>query len=196
MGRQRSKRGESTYAIRVEADLDALGIMMRNKCGIDTRVICGTTKLAYSQGVSQPSRHSRKSAELSSWGRGRQEEQEHEIDRLAINCIKINRFPESSENSKRLSQALYPSMRNCHSTAYGRGSQFFTFENLGTDVISIQLEGACCPVAKLVEQPPLVLCANVNHRVSRGEEFLDLHRHSIPKLALFLVHISQGDRMR
>src|SRR6516225_6390243 len=82
-------------------------------------------------------------------------------------------------------------MRNCHSTAYGRGSQFFTLENLSTDVISIQLEGGCCPVAKLVEQPPLVLCAEVNHRVTRGEEFLDVHRHSIPKLALFLVHISQ-----
>ena len=96
MGRQRSKRGESTYAIRVEANLHTLGIMMRNKCGIDTRVICGATKLAHSHGVSQPSRHSRKSTELFSRRRGREEKQEHKINRLAVNCIEINGLPQPS----------------------------------------------------------------------------------------------------
>jgi hypothetical protein len=89
-------------------------------------------------------------------GGGREEKQENNVYRLAINRIEIDSVLETNQHPKRLLQFRHPRMRNGDGTAGSGRSQSLTLQQRSANSVSGQIERGSGSSGQILDQGSLL----------------------------------------
>src|SRR5262252_3208568 len=147
----------------------------RQHCAVQPGGIGGGTQPLKRFRVSQSSRDACERIERITLRLGRKQKQEDDIDRLAVNCFKIDGIPEANQDAERLLQIRYPRMRDGDATSGPGRPQMLAFQEFNGNAVGSQVEGCRRPGGEFVQQPRLVRYAHVDQRVGWRKKIFDFH---------------------
>src|SRR5262245_40303403 len=146
-----------------------------NETLIGLWAVAGASKLTDNFRIAQRPRNRCQRVQVVRLGICGQQQQKHEVDWLAVDCVECDGPLGTSQQAEWLLQPGNARMGNRDSAAHAGRPQFFASEHSFRDVTPVKRKTICCPSRELIQERKLIDSTHADDCVAWSEKIFNFH---------------------